>query len=50
MLIHQGTIGLRQVSGPLDSTVYPFEFSGSSNPLGVTGQVTSALHGVTAHL
>jgi hypothetical protein len=43
-LIHQGTIG-STASGQdaLDSTVYPFRISaGSSNPLGVTGQVTSS--------
>ncbi len=43
-LIHQGTTG-STASGQdaLDSTVYPFQISaGSSNPLGVTGQITSS--------
>ena len=43
-LIHQGTAGAT-ASGQdtLDNSVYPFRISaGSSNPLGVTGQITSS--------
>jgi hypothetical protein len=43
-VIHQGTVGSTP-SGQdtLDNTVFPFQISaGSSNPLGITGQITSS--------
>jgi len=43
-VIHQGTVG-STASGQdtLDNTVFPFQISaGSSNPLGITGQITSS--------